>query len=330
MGKLVIAFCFVSAAFGQNVDRVFRLTNATAPMSLQAIATTLRTVARIQQISVDNAVATLTVKGTADPIALAEWLVPQLDVAPGTNPGLREHRVSGDADDVVLVCQLAHTTTPQGAQEIVTALRIVADIQKIFNVTAPAVIALRGNASQIALAEFLLSELDQEPVQARPTPLIHEFKTGGRDDAVVVYGLAHPETPRDMQEIITTLRTILGIQRIFQVTGPKLLAVRGDADQVRMAEWLIPELDREAANVGANPGANEARVPGGDEVVHVFYLAHLTSAADMGRLIGQSRAMTRFPRAFARTVPAALVLRGTTDQIAMAGHLIELSDHPAP
>jgi len=327
MGKLVIAFCFVSAVFGQNVDRVFRLTNATAPMSLQAIATTLRTVARIQQISVDNAVATLTVKGTADPIALAEWLVPQLDVAPGTNPGLREHRVSGDADDVVLVCQLARTTTPQGAQEIVTALRIVADIQKIFNVTAPAVIALRGNASQIGLAEFLFRELDQEPVEARPTPLVHEFKTTGRDDSVVVYGLTRPETARDMQEIITTLRTILRIQRIFQVTGPKLLAVRGDADQVRMAEWLIPELDRETSN--ASP--NETRVPGAaDEVGSVFYLAHLTSAADMNRLIGQLRAMTRFPLAFARTVPAALVLRGTADQMAMAGRLIELSDRATP
>src|SRR5882762_4222054 len=81
MGKVAIAVCFVSVAFGQNVDRVFRVMNATTVTSLQEIATTLRTIGQIQQLSLDNAHATLTVKGTADQIALADWLVPKLDVA---------------------------------------------------------------------------------------------------------------------------------------------------------------------------------------------------------------------------------------------------------
>lgn len=119
MGKLAMSVCFASVALGQNVDRVFNLTNAKTVMSLQEIATTLRTVAQLQQLSVDNGVPTLTIKGTADQIALAEWLVPRLDVAEAANQGPQEYRVSGDSDDVVVVFGLVYTTTNRGVQEII-------------------------------------------------------------------------------------------------------------------------------------------------------------------------------------------------------------------
>ncbi|MGI8990573.1 MAG: hypothetical protein ACR2I2_13470 [Bryobacteraceae bacterium] len=328
MGKLAIAVCFASAAFGQNVDRVFHPTTAMSAQTWQEIATTIRTVAQIQQLSLDLPGATLTVKGTPDQMALAEWLVPKLDEAAGSNPGPRDYWVSRNSDDVVLVFELAHTSTPQGAQEIITSLRTIADIQKIFLVTAHGIMALRGNASQIALARFLLPELDQAPVVARQSALVHVFTmTGGGNDTVLVYGLTHTDTPRDFQEIITNLRTVLSIQRIFQVTAPKLLALRASASEVQMSEWLIPELDRQTANAGGN----EARVPGGDDdVVHVFYLSHLTTAEGMNGVMREMRATAHISRAFVRTSPAALVLRGTADQIAMAGRMIELSDHAAP
>ncbi len=249
MGKVTIAVCFASVAFGQNVDRVFKLVNATAVTSLQEIATTLRTLAQIQQLSVDNALATLTVKGTADQILLAEWLVPKLDVTAGSNPGPQEYRASGDSDDVVVVYELVHAATMQSVQEIAITLRTVAEIQKIFAISTQ-IVTLRGSASQMALAEFLLTELDQ-PVQARQNAFVHEFRmTGGGNNTVVVYGLAHTDSSLSLQEIIVNIRTVLDIQRIFQVTAPKLLAIRGSESQVQTLKWLVPELDRRTASAG--------------------------------------------------------------------------------
>jgi hypothetical protein len=324
MVKVAIAVCFASLAFGQNVDRVFRLMNATAVTSLQEIATTLRTVAQIQQLSVDNALATLTVKGTADQISLAEWLVPKLDVTADSNPGPQEYRVPGDSDDVVVVFELVHAATNQSVQEIATTLRTVADIQKIFAITTPKIVTLRGSASQMALAEFLLAELDQ-PALARQNAFVHEFrKTAGINDIVVVYGLTHTNSSQSLQEIITNVRVVLDIQRIFQVTAPKLLAARGSESQVQTLKWLVPGLDRQTPKVGGN----EVRVPGGnDDVVHVFYLTHVTNVKGMNDLLTELRTTVHIMKAFVRSVPAALVLRGTADQIATAGQIIELRDH---
>jgi hypothetical protein len=408
MGKVAIAVCFASVTFGQNVDRVFRLMNATAPTSLQGIATTMRTIGQIQQLSVDDAHATLTVKGTADQIALAEWLIPKLDVTAGSNPGPQEYRVPGDSDDVVVVYELVHAATSQSVQEIATTLRTVAEVQKIFaiitkpkivtlrgsanqmalaewlipklDVTAGSnpgpqeyrvpgdsddvvvvyelvhaaamqsvqeiattlrtvaeiqrifaittpIVTLRGSANQMALAEFLLTELDQ-PAQPRQNAFVHEFRmTGGGKNIVVVYGLAHTDSPLSLQEIIVNIRTVLDIQRIFQVTAPKLLSMRGSESDVQTLRWLVPELDRQTAKVGGN----EMRVPGGnDDVVHVFYLTHVTNMKGMNELLTELRTTPHIMKAFVRSVPAALVLRGTADQIATAGQIIELRDRAAP
>ena len=179
----------------------------------------------------------------------------------------------------------------------------------------------------MALAKFLLAELDQ-PAQARQNAFVHEFRmAGGGNNTVVVYGLAHTDSAQSLQEIIVNIRTVLDIQRIFQVTAPKLLAIRGSESQVQTLKWLVPELDRRTAKAGGN----EMRVPGGnDDVVHVFYLSHVTNVKGMNELLTELRSTPHIMKAFVRSVPAALVLRGTADQIATAGQIIELRDRTAP
>src|SRR5207249_6305485 len=222
--------------------------------------------------------------------------------------------------------ELVHTTTMQDVQEIATTLRTVAEIPKIFAISTP-IVTLRGSASQMALVKFLLAELDQRS-QARQNAFVHEFRmAGGGNNEVVVYGLAHTDSAQNLQEIIVNIRAVLDIQRIFQVTPPKLLAVRGSESQVQTLKWLVPELDRQTAK----SAGNEMRVPGGnDDVVHVFYLTHVTNVKCMNELLTESRTTPHIMKAFVRSVPAALVLRGTADQIATAGQIIELRDRAAP
>ena len=301
-----MVFCLASLTFGQDAEtRVFHLTNLTAMTSLQEIATILRTVGQIRQLSVDIAGRTVTLKGTADQIALAGWLVPRLEVSAGSPQAIQEYRASSDSDDVVVVFNLAQAATSQGMQEIVMAVRVVADIEKIFLLAERGIVTLRGSASQVAVSRFLIPELDQAQ-QPRIEPMMHEFTVPGSENTVVVYGLTHTESPVSIQELITTLRAVLDINRIFSATPPKLIIMRASPSQVQMVKWLIPELDRQAANTGEN----EMRMPGGnDDVVHVFYLSHATTPERMNRLMTEIRRSAFIQKAFMRTEPPALVAR---------------------
>src|ERR1700687_2453673 len=69
----------------------------------QEVATVIRTIANIQQVSTDNDQKSVTVHATDGQIAMAEWLFNELD-----NPAVQtsvphEYRVPGDNDDVVRV-----------------------------------------------------------------------------------------------------------------------------------------------------------------------------------------------------------------------------------
>jgi hypothetical protein len=326
MHSFVLAVLLVPVALGQDLDRVFHLTNSTSAGSLQEIVVTMRTVAQIQQVSADTNVADITVKGTADQIALAEWLVPKLDVSPNSTPGPQSYRVAGNSDDVVELFELANASTIQTLQEVLTTLRTVADIAKVYQLSGPRIIILRGNARQIALAEFLIPHVDQ-PAEPRQDPTVHTFQMSGpTNDTAIVYGLAHAEKNLDLQQILTSLRTVLEIQKIYQVSGPRFLVMHDNANTIQMAEWLIRELDRQTADTIDI----EARMPGGkDDVVHVFYLQHATSGNSMNSLLTDIRRTAHIMRAYTRSTPPALVLRGTANQIAMAAKMIEYGDQAA-
>src|SRR5207248_11126589 len=125
---------------------------------LQEIATDIRGITAIPEVSVDTKQRTLTLQGTAAQIAAAEWLSSPLDEsAPAQrpeNPAAHEYRLS--ADDVVRVFHLAHAPTPQVLQEIATDVRSIADIRRLFTYNKSTAMTVRGDPSQIALAEWVV------------------------------------------------------------------------------------------------------------------------------------------------------------------------------
>jgi general secretion pathway protein D len=64
-------------------------------------------------------------------------------------------------EQVMRVFYLTNVTTPQELQEIVTAVRSVADIQRLFVYNAQNAIIARGEADRIALAEKIIHDLDK-------------------------------------------------------------------------------------------------------------------------------------------------------------------------
>jgi hypothetical protein len=58
-----------------------------------------------------------------------------------------------DRNPVARVYYLTNTTTPLGVQEILSGLRIVGDIQQVYNCDEARLIAFRGTAAEVDLGD---------------------------------------------------------------------------------------------------------------------------------------------------------------------------------
>jgi hypothetical protein len=156
-----------------------------------------------------------------------------------------EYHPAGAADDVVRVFYPAHTGTTQGLQEIATDVRAIGDIRRLFTRSEPAALIVRGTASQLALAAWLVAELDQPANQPPRTPAPHEYRPSGTaDDVVRVFYLRHTESPQRLQQIAVDVRSATAVRRIFTYNGPRAMTLRGTAAQIAMADRMIAERDR--------------------------------------------------------------------------------------
>jgi hypothetical protein len=140
-----------------------------------------------------------------------------------------------------------------------------------------------------------------------------------KNDGVIVYGLANTANTQELQAIITTLRTVLNIQKIYQYTQPKMLAMRSSAENLSVVEWLIPKLDTAEPVVGDI----QMQYPGGkDDVVKVFYVPQ---SANLNSLVTSVRTVAKIPVVYQNFFPPAIVVRSTADQLVVADKLIYIN-----
>src|SRR6185312_5881734 len=69
------------------------------------------------------------------------------------------------------------------------------------------------------------------------------------EQVVKVFYLTNPTTPQEIQEMLTTLRTIFDIQKVFNYTSQNALIVRCDADTMALVEKEIADLDKPRSEV---------------------------------------------------------------------------------
>ena len=198
---------------------------------------------------------------------------------------------------------------------------------------------LRGTADQVALAEWLFNELDkpanrQALAQQKQGSAIHEYRlSGGTDNVARVFYLTHIETPQDLVELATTVRTIGDIRRLYSHNALGAVVVRGTADQVALAEWLFNELDKPAnrqtdAQQYQDSATYAYRAPegGDDTAVRVFYLTHAPTVQRLLEIATQLRRETGVRRLYSYSALKALALRGSPDQLLQVARLIKAQD----
>ena len=323
MRFLIIALA-ASAVYGQT-NQVFQLTQNENQQQLEEIATVLRGTADIQQVSVDDLKGTVAVEGTAGQIGMADWLVHQMDLpATGQLSGVHEYRPTAGGDDVARVFYVNHAARPQELQEIVTCVRSVADIQRVFVYNPMRAAVVRGTNQQISLAAWMVDQLNQPANVAAPSP--HEYQLPG-DDVAQVFELRYPQTPQQLQEIVVLIRAVGDIQRLFIYNDRRALIVRARAERVALAAWLVSELDKPVDGQAAahdSTATHEFRLSDDPaNLVRVFYLPGSLSAADRQKVVQQVRANSGIRRLFLYNALGALAVRGTAGQVATAEKAIE-------
>ena len=164
------------------------------------------------------------------------------------NKAAYEGKAPDGGADAVRVFYLTHDETPTDTQEIVNLIRATADIQRIIPYAARRAIALRGTPAQIALAEWLIGELDKAGTpQANTTDAYEHPAPSGGGDSVRLFFFTHNETEEDLQEIVNLIRTTADIQRIYPYAARRAIALRGSAAQIALAEWLFHQFGRPAS-----------------------------------------------------------------------------------
>lgn len=238
--------------------RAFFLTHTSTPQAIQELVNTLRSIGEIQRVTAYTANSAIVVRGSYDQADLAAWLVPLLDLPAGAPPapGPLEHHYNDTTRfpaTMVRVFRLTHATTPLAMQEMVNAVRTIAEVQRVTVNTPVATMVTRCTPAQAALTAWMLQQLDQPP-SAPSAPPIAEYPPGlagllppparPSDEIVKVAALRHTRTAQAIQGLVNQIRSTAGMQRTVYTSTAWALTLRGTAAQMATAERMIQEADR--------------------------------------------------------------------------------------
>jgi type II secretory pathway component GspD/PulD (secretin) len=245
----------VMPAFSQTVpapaaalDRVFLLAQTDTPQNLVEIANIASSIADTRAL-LDRANRTLSVHDAPERVAAVEWLIAQLDrtagVAPGPAPAVHPNGSNRGMDQVVRVFSLAHTETPIQLQELTNLIRSISDMQRVFPYGAQKMVVASGSVDQMAVAEWLVQQLDLAPGSPAPNAGTREIQwTFATMHTARVFFLTHDQTPAGMQAIIDQLRAASKVQRLIPYNARHAIAARGTAEEIAALQTLVQKLDR--------------------------------------------------------------------------------------
>ena len=109
------------------------------------------------------------------------------------------------------------------------------------------------------------------------------------EQVVKVFYMSNITSPQEMQEMLTVLRTVVDVQKVFNYTAQNALVVRAEADTMALVEKLIADLDKPRGEVVVDVmvmtvssthvrNITAAFAPGGIKTA-VAYGGHLAAAA---------------------------------------------------
>jgi type II secretory pathway component GspD/PulD (secretin) len=309
---LVLATILGAQTAPQTAERHFRFTPVASDRSVQEIATVIRSITDLS-VTADAAGGSLSVRGSSGRVALAEWLFAELD-RPVDRVTKREYRIA-DSDEIARIFYL-NATAPQEVHEIAVIARSLPEISRVFVYNPARALILRGPAERIAMADWLIQELDK-PQQPSPSTKGNEYRMAGAvDEGARVFHLPPTASPQQLQEVSTILRSTADIRRVFTYTRTKAVALRGTATEMAMADWLFQEL--------LSPSGRKYSFPRStDDFTRILQLSPATTPSELQEAAVSIRSTSGIPRIFTYYPQRAMIVRGTSHQVATAERLVQ-------
>jgi hypothetical protein len=319
LATLVIAALFTVPGLSQT-DKTFYITQTDA--NLTALVTMIRTVADLQDLTADTEHHAIQAHGPVDRIMLADWILQQLD-RPETPGPAGEYKIPGAREEVVRVFHVSRDSSNAALTSLTTAVRTVADLQRLFPYQPGHLLVGRGAPDKMAAAAFVVRQTlppdgpaptVDSPAFPAPTT---DNKAPDEKSTIRVFRMNPKTTNVELTSVVTAIRTTADVQRLFPMESGMAIIASATPDKVAVAEWLVHEMNK-APDAQA---VHEITMPGIlDGVVRIFYTG---STSDLTPLATELRTTLGLQRCFPIAPRSAIVLRARPDQIASAQSLVE-------
>jgi hypothetical protein len=333
-----LALCACPALAQPSPQAVIEKTESLAYIAdpAQSLAPLLRTIANLTEAKAGNTPQTLTLRGAAEQISLAEWLIGALDRPSAPATSSQTALPNGEA---VLVWYAQSGPSTQGQSEVLNATRAIAGAQLMMPFPALKAAAIRGAAEQVAIAEWALRALDR----ASPAPQTARYsvpdsprdpvtgRLSGPAGEVRIFYFQAVQPSSTFAAIMNAVRTMAGITLMMPVTSTRTIAARGTAAQMDLAESLIREFDKSvrwspAEETGVKTVSFTAREDPGSPtpvLVRVYYLGGPVNVLQMGDIMNAARTKTGIVLIMPIDGYRVLVARGTGVQLDTAEQIIK-------
>jgi len=141
------------------------------------------------------------------------------------------------------VFQLTQNQSHQDVQEIATVVHGIAGIDQLSVDKDARILTANAPEANISMAIWLVQQLDT-PVKGQ-YPGVHEYRSPADPDSIArLFYLRNTPGARELQEIVTAIRSNFDMQRIFVYNPLHVIAVRGHQGQITLGAWLVDQLDR--------------------------------------------------------------------------------------
>jgi hypothetical protein len=242
---LLLAAGVLLAQTPETVERSLPFSPADSPQAVQQMVNAIRGTSGIREMEVvaDFDTRTLKIQGPLAEAGLAEWVFHLLEDP--NSSGERRYTMPGRWPEARLFF-LTPSDSPPHIQELVNAIRSIAEIQLVMAFTPRPALVFRAEPWAVATAEWLIHQLDTPPPAQATLP----YTITGSDPinrsvqlapAVRVFYFSLSTTPEFMQNLVARVRREAQVQRIVWMTDTHTMAVRASESQAAAAERIIAE-----------------------------------------------------------------------------------------
>ena len=330
--RTVLAFLFGGLALGGQspvTDKTLHFANTPSGLHREQIATVIRGLTE-GDLKLQN--GELGVRASGEQLQLAESLLAILDRTPDmpapqpTSAAPGEFRLNNGTELVRLV-YLPWVGTNQQLAEVSTIVRSTSEIKRLFVYEPLKVMAMRGSTEQLASGEWLVAQLAPGVRANEGDKREFQLASSAPDRVLRIAKASFVESPRELAEAATVVRAITGIRRVFTENQGQNLALRGTAEQMQVADWLLQRFAnkprvRMVAYTGTVP--ENSREPADAIADHlVLHYLNVPDRGTLEKVAGEVRKEGQIPYVFLYGPHNAVAIRGNASQLATADRLLK-------